>query len=108
MEFLKKHFGTVFAIAAVFIAALFALGYTLKKRRRALAAAEKAPADTDIAKLDLDKGEAAEALRALEAETKADEEAARLKAEIAAAKESSAAVENNRREEQQNDGSGTS
>lgn len=108
MEFLKKHFGTVFAIAAVFIAALFALGYTLKKRRRALAAAEKAPADTDIAKLDLDKGEAAEALRALEAETKADEEAARLKAEIAAAKESSAAVENNRREEQQNDGPGTS
>ncbi|MCR5707657.1 MAG: hypothetical protein K6G82_05235 [Ruminococcus sp.] len=108
MEFLKKHFGTVFAIAAVFIAALFALGYTLKKRRRALAAAAKAPADTDIAKLDLDKGEAAEALRALEAETKADEEAARLKAEIAAAKESSAAVENNRREEQQNDGPETS
>ena len=100
MEFLKKHFGLIFAVVAVIIAALFALGYTLKKRRRALAAAQAVPADADIARLDLDKGEAAEALSALEAETKADEEAAKLKAEIELAKSGETAPAEEKREEE--------
>lgn len=83
MEFLKKNFGLIFIIAVAIIIAIFALGTFLKKRRKALASAAAVPEDADIAKLDLDKGEAAQALQALEAETKADEEAARLKEEIA-------------------------
>lgn len=101
MEFLKKHFGAIFAVAAAAVIALLALGTVLKRRRRALAAADTAPADADIARLDLDKGEAAEALQALEAETKADEEAERLKAEIAeAAAEAPAEDEEEKREEE--------
>ena len=100
MEFLKKHFGLIFVAAAAVIAALFALGYVMKKRRLALADAQKTTEDADIEKLDLDKGEAAEALSALEAETKADEEAARLKAEIESAKsgETAPAEENGKEE----------
>ncbi|MBR6069915.1 MAG: hypothetical protein IKP78_04925 [Ruminococcus sp.] len=100
MEFLKKHFGAIFAVIAAVITALSALGYVMKRRRRALAAAEAVPADADIARLDLDKGEAAEALQALEAETKADEEAARLKAEIAEAAAEAPAEEEEKREEE--------
>lgn len=101
MEFLKKHFGAIFAVIAAVIIALLALGYVMKRRRRALAAAEAVPADADIARLDLNKGEAAEALQALEAEVKADEEAARLKAEIAeAAAEAPAEEETEKREEE--------
>ena len=100
MEFLKKHFGLIFVAAAAVIAALFALGYAMKRRRLALADAQKPADDTGIEKLDLDKGEAAEALSALEAETKADEEAARLKAEIESAKsgETAPAEENGKEE----------
>jgi len=100
MEFLKKHFGAIFAVIAAVITALFALGFVMKRRRRALAAAEAVPADADIARLDLDKGEAAEALQALEAEVKADEEAARLKAEIAEAAAEAPAEEEEKREEE--------
>ena len=100
MEFLKKHFGAIFAVIAAVIIALFAIGAVMKRRRRALAAAEAVPADADIARLDLNKGEAAEALQALEAETKADEEAARLKAEIAEAAEAPAEEETEKREEE--------
>ncbi|MCQ2490600.1 MAG: hypothetical protein MJ079_03310 [Ruminococcus sp.] len=88
-EFLRQHFGLVFAIAAAIAAVLCALGIVLKKRRKLRAAEKKIPEDAAIARLDLDNGEAAEALQALEAETKADEEAARLKAEIAAANNAS-------------------
>ncbi len=104
MEFLKKHFGAIFAVAAAVIIALLALGVAMKKRRRALAAEAAVPADADIATLDLNKGEAAEALQALEAEAKADEEAARLKAEIAAGKTAPEAKNEEREEEQHDDG----
>ena len=104
MEFLKKHFGAIFAVAAAVIIALLALGVAMKKRRRALAAEAAVPADADIATLDLNKGEAAEALQALEAEAKADEEAARLKAEIAAEKTAPEAKNEEREEEQHDDG----
>ncbi len=100
MEFLKKHFGLIFAVVVAVVAALFALGHTMKKRRRALAAAQAVPADADIARLELDKGEAAEALSALEAETKADEEAAKLKAEIELAKSGETAPAEEKREEE--------
>ena len=86
------------------IIALLALGVAMKKRRRALAAEAAVPADADIATLDLNKGEAAEALQALEAEAKADEEAARLKAEIAAGKTAPEAKNEEREEEQHDDG----
>ena len=100
MEFLKKHFGLIFAVAGAIIIALLALGAVMKKRRRALAAAAAVPADADVTGLDLNKGEAAEALQTLEAETKADEEAAKLKAEISRAKSEIKTAEKEKREEE--------
>ena len=88
------------SVAGAIIIALLALGAVMKKRRRALAAAAAVPADADVTGLDLNKGEAAEALQTLEAETKADEEAAKLKAEISRAKFEVKTAEKEKREEE--------
>lgn len=84
MDFLKKYFGYIFIVIVAVIIALFIMGRRLKKKRLALAGAQKAAEDAELEKLDLDNGDAAEALRTLEAEAKADEAARQLKAEIAA------------------------
>lgn len=84
MDFLKKYFGYIFIVIVLVIAALFIAGRQLKKKRLALAEAQKVAEDAELEKLDLDKGDAAEALKTLEAEAKADEAARQLKAEIAA------------------------
>ena len=84
MDFLKKYFGYIFMVAVIVIAALFIMGRQLKKRRLAIAEAQKVSEDAELERLDLDKGDAAEALKTLEAEAKADEAARQLKAEIAA------------------------
>lgn len=84
MDFLKKYFGYIFIVIVLAIAALFIAGRQLKKKRLALAEAQKVAEDAELEKLDLDNGDAAEALKTLEAEAKADEAARQLKAEIAA------------------------
>lgn len=84
MNFLKKYFGWIVLVIAAAVIALFVIGRKLKKQRIAIAEAQKVAEDADIEKLNLDSGDAAEALQALEEEARADEAAKQLKAEIAA------------------------